>query len=675
MADIADVLALIAHGFRVFPIAEGKRAPPLVEFTTQATRDPALAAAYFPPGNRYNVGIASGDGIMFADLDTKGGKQGPAEFAEMGGDFNRMVFATPSGGYHVPYLLDEDVGQSKPSPGIDVRCANGYIVGPGSYLDGSSGDGIVGGYRILRDGFIDYPPPGLAARLVPVRERKSRPVEDAPDTDDPRSIADAEHYLLHRAPVAVEGLNGDDTTYRVACAVRRDYGLSNERAYLLLAEHWNDRCSPPWPLDDLWQKVCHAEEYGTGAEGAASSARSLDKIVAGPSLDVVISRATGAWEFGNAIPENQIKARDWIMHRLLLRQALTALVATGSAGKTTLLLTLAALGAAGRALHEKMLCPKPFRSVIYDAEEPREELSRRLAAVCAVLKLDWRQVSQQIMLLGMDDVDFSLASGSPGQWTQHTALVEQLVAVASAPDVGLVGIGPLNKLSPLDVSDNTAMAWLMKLMGQIAVRADVALLFTHHTSKDADKRGDADVSAASALGAQSIISSVRIAYTMAPLSEDDMLDQRIAPEDAGRYVRLNDSKMNLTLKGSSPVVLHRAEHRLLSGDLIGALEPFHRVQDTNETAIVARAIHDLMGVQESGKVGISAVVARWQQLDPSRALVESTTLIKRLQAMLAKNSNRLTHIDETGAAHMFTSLKESRNRCDFVYADALTKGV
>lgn len=673
MADIADVLALIAHGFRVFPIAEGRRAPPLVEFTTQATRDPAIAAAYFPPGNRYNVGIAAGDGIMFADLDTKKGKQGPAEFAAMGGDFNRMVFATPSGGYHVPYLLDEDVSQSKPSPGIDIRCANGYVVGPGSYLDGHE-DGIVGEYRILREGMIDYPPAGLAAKLVPVREKKARPVEDAPDMDDPRSISDALHYLLHRAPVAVEGLNGDDTTYRVACAVRRDYGLSNERAYLLLVEHWNERCVPPWPPEDLWQKVCHAEHYGTGAEGAATSARVLDKIAI-PAAGVSVSRAAGAWEFGNAIPENQIKARDWIMHRLLLRQALTALVATGSAGKTTFLLTIAALGAVGRALHEKMLCPKPFRSIIYDAEEPREELSRRLAAICAVLKLDWHVVSPQIMLLGMDDVDFSLASGSPGQWTQNAVLVDQLVAAASAPDVGLLGLGPLNKLSPLDVSDNTAMAWLMKLMGQIAVRADVAMMFTHHTSKDADKRGDADVSAASALGAQSIISSVRIAYTMAPLSEDDTLDNRIAPEDAGRYVRLNDSKMNLTLRGTVPVILHRAEHRLLSGDMIGALEPFHRAQDVNETAIVARAIYEAMGAQGSGKVGAAAVVARWQQLDPSRAMIEGTTLLKRLHAMLAKNSNRLTHVDTTGAAHMFTSLKESKNRFDFVYADALTKGV
>ena len=673
MADIADVLALIAHGFRVFPITEGCRAPPLVEFTTQATRDPATAAAYFPPGNRYNVGIAAGDGIMFADLDTKKGKQGPAEFAAMGGDFNRMVFATPSGGYHVPYLLDEDVGQSKPSPGIDIRCVNGYVVGPGSRLDGRE-DGIVGEYRILREGMIDYPPAGLAAKLVPVREKKARPVEDAPDMDDPRSISDALHYLLHRAPVAVEGLNGDDTTYRVACTVRRDYGLSNERAYLLLADYWNDRCTPPWPLDDLWQKVCHAEKYGTGAEGAASSARALDKVAV-PAADVGVSRVAGAWEFGNAIPENRIRPRDWIMHRLLLRQALTALVATGSAGKTTFLLTIAALGAVGRALHEKMLCPKPFRSVIYDAEEPREELSRRLAAICAVLKLDWHAVSPQIMLLGMDDVDFSLASGSPGQWTQNTALVDQLVAVASAPDVALVGIGPLNKLSPLDVSDNTAMAWLMKLMGQIAIRADVAMMFTHHTSKDADKRGDADVSAASALGAQSIISSVRIAYTMAPLSEEDTLDNRISPEDAGRYVRLNDSKMNLTLKGVAPVILHRAEHRLLSGDMIGALEPFHRAQDVNETAIVARAIYEAMGAQGSGKVGAAAVVARWQQLDPSRAMIEGTTLLKRLHTMLAKNSNRLTHVDVTGAAHMFTSLKESRNRFDFVYADALTKGV
>lgn len=672
MASLSDALALIAQGFRVFPIAEGKRAPPLVDFTTQATSDAAVAAAYWPDGTNYNIGILTGDGLMIADLDTKGGKEGPREFAELGGDFNRLVFTTPSGGYHIPYLLEEDVSQSKPTPGIDVRSRNGYVVAPGSYLDGSTGDGVVGHYRILKQGTIDFPPPALAAKLVPWREKKQRPVENAPDMDDERSIADAAHYLLHRAPLAVEGQNGDDTTYRVACAVRRDYGLSNERAYLLLAELWNDRCSPPWPLDDLWAKVCHAESYGLGGEGALSSARALDKIA--PPVEVPAA-TPDAWSFGNAIPESAIRPRDWIMHRLLLRGTLTALVATGSAGKTTLLLVIAALGAVGRSLHEKMLTPKPFRSIIYDAEEPREELSRRLVAVCGVLGLDWRQVADQIMLLGMDDVDFSLASGSSGQWTQNVGLVDRLVQAASTPGVGLIGLSPLNKLSPLDVNDNTAMAWLMKLLGQIAVKADAALLFTHHTSKDADKRGSANVDAASALGAQSIVSSVRIAYTMAPLAEDDLLDLRIPPDQANRYVRLNDSKMNLTLRGFEPIVLHRPEYRLLSGDIIGALQPYKPVDIFLDHEVLARAVYDVMGAQESGKAGLAAAVTRWQQLDPARANVESTTLMKRVHALLQRRGNRLLHRAEDGTAHEFTLLQENKQRAVFVYAEALTKGV
>ncbi|MDX2277451.1 MAG: AAA family ATPase, partial [Hyphomonadaceae bacterium] len=347
----------------------------------------------------------------------------------------------------------------------------------------------------------------------------------------------------------------------------------------------------------------------------------------------------------------------------------------GAAGKTTLLLTIAALGAVGRAMHETMLCPKPFKSIVYDAEEPREELSRRLAAICAVLGLSWSEVIPKIMLLGMDDIDFSLASGSPGQWTQSVELVDKLVATAADPEVALIAIGPLNKLSPLDVSDNTAMSWFMKLIGQIAVRADVALLFSHHTSKDADRHGAAGA-AGSALGAASIINSVRIAYTMSPLSPDDLIEQRIPEAEANRYVKLNDAKMNLTLKSSAPIVLHRAEYRLKSGDLIGALKLHQSGRaDVSDVDILARAVHDLMGEQESGRVPSAVVIARWQQLDPSRATVSASALLKRLAKLMQERSNRIGFTDTFGTTHVFTTIKPTANRLDFVYADALANGV
>jgi len=59
----------------------------------------------------------------------------------------------------------------------------------------------------------------------------------------------ARDYLAN-APLAVEGATGDDTTYKVAARVK-DFGVDRETCAALMAEYWNDRCSPPWALDEL----------------------------------------------------------------------------------------------------------------------------------------------------------------------------------------------------------------------------------------------------------------------------------------------------------------------------------------------------------------------------------------------------------------------------------------
>ena len=57
----------------------------------------------------------------------------------------------------------------------------------------------------------------------------------------------------------------------VALAALRDLGVSEESACRLLADHWNDRCVPPWQPDELAVKVSNAYAYGQNEAGAALS--------------------------------------------------------------------------------------------------------------------------------------------------------------------------------------------------------------------------------------------------------------------------------------------------------------------------------------------------------------------------------------------------------------------
>lgn len=75
----------------------------------------------------------------------------------------------------------------------------------------------------------------------------------------------ARAYVQKLGP-AVEGNGGDSLTYRVACLLFRDFGLSWEEGMGIFRE-WNNDCVPPWTEAELEAKAKHAVRYGTAEIG------------------------------------------------------------------------------------------------------------------------------------------------------------------------------------------------------------------------------------------------------------------------------------------------------------------------------------------------------------------------------------------------------------------------
>jgi len=86
-------------------------------------------------------------------------------------------------------------------------------------------------------------------------------------------IRQAKAWLAHQAP-AITGEEGDPATYKICCSVVRGHDLSQDDAFKALAE-WNARCKPPWPEDELRQKIHNADMYAKGQCGEMLPARSL----------------------------------------------------------------------------------------------------------------------------------------------------------------------------------------------------------------------------------------------------------------------------------------------------------------------------------------------------------------------------------------------------------------
>ena len=276
---LAAALAWAARGFRVFPLAENTKDAPLWPgWTETASADPAVIAGWWrdPVSGMtlaHNIGVLT-TGLIVADLDMKDGKNGVETFVGLDLAFETLTVRTPSGGFHVYYHdAGFDVGNSQQSigRGIDVRAFHGYVLAPGSEIDGRA-------YVVEIDEPVALVPATLLSRckLPGAKDRRTTSI----DLDTPSAIALATAHLEAAAP-ATEGQGGDARTFQVACEVR-DLGVSEPVALELMSGGWNGRCAPPWDLDELTAKVANAYAYAQNVEGKKHPIHDFGGVVIEP---------------------------------------------------------------------------------------------------------------------------------------------------------------------------------------------------------------------------------------------------------------------------------------------------------------------------------------------------------------------------------------------------------
>ena len=269
-----QALLLARQGFYVFPITPGAKFPPAIKkWNTAATREPSVIVGWWDMLD-YNIGISTSqfgdhEALLVVDIDTKKGVDGYASLLRLeleGWDLpETRTHHTPTGGRHLIYRVETPVrqGANVLGPGLDTRSKGGYIVAPGSQLDG-------GAYTGTDDKVVPAPTWLIDRCGKKSVQRSGLGIGHTPVAVDPDKAAQrVGRYLMGEAPIAIEGNGGDETTYRVALRCK-DLGVDQDQCVAMLLAHWNDRCCPPWDTEDLTAKVANAYRYGLNAPGALS---------------------------------------------------------------------------------------------------------------------------------------------------------------------------------------------------------------------------------------------------------------------------------------------------------------------------------------------------------------------------------------------------------------------
>lgn len=338
-------LAWAARGFRVFPLHVGAKEPVHKGWTEWATSDPALVATLWTDAStgearEYNIGVLTND-MVVVDVDVKNGKNGKASFQALGLPQDTLVVLSPSGGLHVYYSgPNKSLSAGALGDGLDIRSYHGYVIAPGSELDpvwAAAHNTAAGAYVLAQDRPVLPAPVSLLERLSAPSERRS--ADAVVDLDSGPSVLAAVDYLLSAAPLSVEGAGGDATAFQVAARLK-DFGVSEPVAVRLLLDRWNDRCAPPWSLEEIEAKVRNAYEYGANSPGSAAPAAMVQGLnIPVPPADALPAPPESRQWLNHGDPWRLDVP--WLFYRMLPQTGVGLLVAPSQAGKTFLLMELA----------------------------------------------------------------------------------------------------------------------------------------------------------------------------------------------------------------------------------------------------------------------------------------------------------------------------------------------
>lgn len=643
-AECQEILEKL--GLPTFPLPLNSKKPKLTKFYDHATVKPSFSL------ESNNGAVSTGVGFIVLDFDIRpeadvDGRESLAEYDMLGLPHSLRV-KTPSGGFHVYLATDTRYSNSAKllKPGVDIRAYHAFVVAPGSSIDGNHYE-IIGEVPSQLSPVPSFLIPSL--KELKIKDKSELPATDL-DTED--AIASVVHYLETTAGEAVSYQRGNDNTVAVANAIG-DKGVSEQTAYALMLNHWNEtKAIPPWDPDELRGIVANAYSYRQNTIGVKSPTAEFDEPLTPEQLDHIEQtrlryQPNRPYE---AQPDTQhltdlstilqpmqpfdiateVKPREYTFGKFMAKRYVTALISPPGVGKTTFGITAALSIATGRPLLGDHFKPNPTpQNVLYwSQEDDHDEIKMRLTAALRLNGLSFADTvdpgtgnSRLHLFSGTERPLHMAVFGEDRRTILPSQDAKTIAGYIKDNDIVAAMFDPFLEFHPADENSNNEIAHVARVFRRIAIGANTSVLVVHHTRKhnaasSESAAGDMD----SGRGAGSFMGVVRVAATLYPVSEKTANEYAIPQGSRHEYVQFDDAKSNLSLIGGHPIILKREGVPIAElDDTIGALTP----------ADVTRVVQEDMPVYQF-EMDIAEVLTRMFARDLK--WVKITDLVREMQA-------------------------------------------
>jgi RecA-family ATPase len=654
-------VALAKMGFLVFPVESNGKKPVIDNWTERAISDPQRVYDWWTEATGeerdYNIGVCCNN-LLVVDIDTKGEDKPYDVLAKMEKEYGVLfVVETPSSGYHVYFRLPEGVRvgntAKKFGPTIDTRSWHGYVLGPGSAIDGK----LYAWVESRVDG--NRAPASVAeipAAPSPYIEGSERPKDKAPvdasiEWDAPAAIAKATNYIKDDAPSAEKGSRGI-TAYRIACRCR-DYAVSESAALTLMADGWNveGRVDPPMSIEELVESVEHAYAY---AQNAPVSPGSEFDAVEGVAKGETLPKGCPIFSLEGPIDISMIPKREWLVEGVFARGFVTLINAPPGSGKTQWLAQLLLSVTHNRPDVGGFPVVEPTRAWSFNAEDDLNELRRRIAGTIIHYKLSASTFG--FALSSGIESEFCVAKwdASKQSVTRNEKAIAAFTRQIIENKVGLVILDPMADIHEVPESSNDAIKTVVRIFTKIAIDAHCAIGIATHARKlqGASAEGHAG-NADSVRGGGAQVAKARVVMSLMPMTEKECKAGKVDPETRGSYLRIDTAKNNLgpTDRGAKPTWFRWTSVLLDNGDKVGVLEPAEIVtsrlrQEIDRSEVLA----SILATMPEAEKGVSWSRAVLSQFVKKAAVSESYAKkwFSSLETETETSLGVVTKIDKTG---------------------------
>lgn len=472
-------LSLASRGYRVFPLEpNGKKPLPGSNGCKDGTRDTAQIEQWWDKYPDANVGLAPDEGMVVVDVDQKehDGWKSLRDRSMLVPDVEHVQINTPNAGLHIYFLAPTPwANRVGVLPGVDIRADGGYLVAPGSVIDGRAYTG-------------ELPPrselPEIAGPLLSLqtmrKERVEAQHEALVELDLPENIEKAELWLRKRAP-AVEGEGGDLHTFTTAQHLR-EMGISQDQTLGMMIE-WNERCEPPWGYDELAEKVANAYRYPSSETGSAAPTAIKDALLAYVSEEDLARAADQSEAAKRALGTGKLEDyRPGItprppkrpeLHEYLPRQELWVHSATAKTMKTHFFMWLAACCSEGHDFAGYKF--EKLGAAIYCLGEGTDSIPDRTDNIMQALELEKLE-----NFSAFSEVPYIMRPDTLGPWYDAFDAIQE-----RAGSVGIIVLDTARRvLSGGSISKEEDCSLLIEFGEDLARRYDCLTALLHHPGKE-----------------------------------------------------------------------------------------------------------------------------------------------------------------------------------------------